>query len=109
MFDTATGRFTTSWSTDIKVVLPHRLTGDSIPMYVLVSRNRKAYVCKTHNVRISAAHLGNTTRRVSHRINSPSRTWPSTGSGQGSTSWTSGTGCQGILPWLSSFKHLYNS
>ena len=65
-------------------------------------------MCRIHNARISAAHLGNTTKRTSHDFSSSSRTRPSTGSGQGSTSWRSGIGGQGGPSRLSSFKRLHN-
>src|SRR5438093_23594 len=42
MFDATTGRFTSSHKTVNNVVLPHRFSGDSTPMYVATCRNRNA-------------------------------------------------------------------
>src|SRR5438309_2896640 len=96
MFDEAIARFASSLRIDRSVVLPQRFSGDSIPMYVVTSRRWKAYVWTIQSARVSDAHLGRMTKRLSKSTSRLSSSFKFTGSGHGEGSGTM-KGSDGVL------------
>src|SRR5437868_553410 len=86
-----TGRFTSSLRTERRVVFPQRFSGDSMPMYVLTSRNLNRYVWRTQRARVSAAHVGRIRKHLSRAAMLSRRALPFTGPGQGSISFCGST------------------
>src|ERR1051326_1502378 len=92
MLEEATARLANSLSRPRRVVLPQRFSGDSMPRKVGTSRKWKAKVWRIHKARVSAAHLGKTTKRRRIWTSALSKMLPGTGEGQGGTigKWSNG-------------------